>query len=214
MGSHDGVILAGAQNEGKLTLKMTLKWILPLSPSAIPSFLSISCRRLSAAVVCSLSSVPLMAHIEQHIDKVCSWPTTFPCNTKVEDANSLRQHLSDARGLWKAEWRTFGRKRAVRRIRTKLIRCPHPIRVMPEKTYETGRQVHRVVSTSQGGVSRSTFFKAATSGQRESVRKHRGGLHGSANRDGFHRLPRYCHGRFFRSRPAASVEVFVPMRMA
>jgi hypothetical protein len=33
------------------------------------------------------------------------------CNTEAEDANSLRHHLSDAHGLWKAEWRIFGRKR-------------------------------------------------------------------------------------------------------
>jgi hypothetical protein len=51
-------------------------------------------------------------YIEEHIDNVPSWPTTCPCNTKAEEANSLRYHLSDAHGYWKAEWRRFGRKRA------------------------------------------------------------------------------------------------------
>jgi len=51
-------------------------------------------------------------YIEEHIDNVPSWPATCPCKTKVEDANSIRHHLSDAHGYWKAEWRMFGRKRA------------------------------------------------------------------------------------------------------
>jgi hypothetical protein len=55
-----------------------------------------------------------MAHVEQqHVEQVCSWPTTCPCGTEVEDASTLRHHLSDAYGLWKAEWRMFGRKRAL-----------------------------------------------------------------------------------------------------
>lgn len=55
----------------------------------------------------------LMAHVEQqHVQQVCSWPTAGPCGTEVEDASTLRHHLSDAHGLWKAEWRMFGRKRA------------------------------------------------------------------------------------------------------
>lgn len=55
----------------------------------------------------------LMAHVEQqHVEQVCLWPTTCPCGTEVEDASTLRHHLSDAHGLWKAEWRIFGRKRA------------------------------------------------------------------------------------------------------
>jgi hypothetical protein len=48
----------------------------------------------------------LTAHIEEeHANEVC-------CNTEVKDANSILNHLSDAHGLWKAEWRVFGLKRA------------------------------------------------------------------------------------------------------
>jgi hypothetical protein len=46
--------LAVAQNGGKVTLKMTLKLALPPSPSRILSFLNLSRRRLSVAVVCPL----------------------------------------------------------------------------------------------------------------------------------------------------------------
>jgi hypothetical protein len=47
----------------------------------------------------------LMAHIEEeHANEAC-------CNIEVKDANSIRHHLSDAHGLWRAEWREFGRKR-------------------------------------------------------------------------------------------------------
>jgi hypothetical protein len=53
----------------------------------------------------------LMAHVEQHVEQVCSWPTMCLCGTEVEDASTLRHHLSDAHGLWKAEWRIFGRRR-------------------------------------------------------------------------------------------------------
>ena len=50
-------------------------------------------------------------HIEEeHIDEGRTRPITC-CGTEVEDANSVRHHLSDAHGLWKAEWRMFGRKR-------------------------------------------------------------------------------------------------------
>jgi hypothetical protein len=55
-----------------------------------------------------------MAHVEQqHVEQICSWPIMCPCSTEVEDASTLRHHLSDAHGLWKAEWRMFGRKRAL-----------------------------------------------------------------------------------------------------
>jgi hypothetical protein len=54
----------------------------------------------------------LMAHVEAHIENVDSWPNACPCGKGVEDANSLRHHLSDEYGLWKAEWKMFGRKRA------------------------------------------------------------------------------------------------------
>jgi len=42
-----------------------------------------------------------MAHVKEYIEKVDSWPNACPCG-KVEDANSLRYHLSDEHGLWKA----------------------------------------------------------------------------------------------------------------
>jgi hypothetical protein len=54
----------------------------------------------------------LMSHVEAHIEKVDSWPNACPCGKEMEDANSLRHHLSDEYGLWKAEWKMFGRKRA------------------------------------------------------------------------------------------------------
>ena len=53
----------------------------------------------------------LMAHVEAHIEKVDSWLNACPCGTEVEDVNSLRHHLSDEYGLWKAKWKMFGRKR-------------------------------------------------------------------------------------------------------
>jgi phosphoenolpyruvate-protein kinase (PTS system EI component) len=47
-----------------------------------------------------------MAHIkEEHANKVCY-------NIEVKDANSIRHYLSDAHGLWRAEWRVFSRERA------------------------------------------------------------------------------------------------------
>ena len=54
----------------------------------------------------------LMKHVEKHCEEIRSWPTTCLCGTEVEGASDLRHHLSDAHGLWKAEWRMFGRKRA------------------------------------------------------------------------------------------------------
>lgn len=53
-----------------------------------------------------------MAHVEEHVEQMYLWPTTSPCGTEVEDANSLRRYLSDVYGLWKAEWKMFDRKRA------------------------------------------------------------------------------------------------------
>jgi hypothetical protein len=53
-----------------------------------------------------------MAHVEVYIEKVDSWPNACPCGKEMEDANSLRHYLSDEYGLWKAEWKMFGRKRA------------------------------------------------------------------------------------------------------
>src|SRR4051794_12250284 len=53
-----------------------------------------------------------MAHVETHINKVDSWPSAWPCGKQVEDPISLRHHLSDEYGLWKAEWKNFGRQRA------------------------------------------------------------------------------------------------------
>jgi hypothetical protein len=119
-----------------------------------------------------------MVHIEEeHIHEVCSWPTTCPCNTKAEDVISLRHHLSDAHGYWKAEWRIFGRKKASEKDKNEVhqLSTPNPEdaretkTVQKKKTCETRRQVHRVVSVLQGAVSRSTFFKAATTGQKENV---------------------------------------------
>jgi hypothetical protein len=53
----------------------------------------------------------LMAHVEAHVGQIRSWPACL-WGTEFGDVNSLRHHLSDERGLWKAEWRKFGGKRA------------------------------------------------------------------------------------------------------
>lgn len=55
----------------------------------------------------------LMEHVEKHMDDVRSWPMTCPCGAQVQDMTSFRYHLSDIHGLWKAEWRSFGRKRTL-----------------------------------------------------------------------------------------------------
>jgi len=65
--------------------------------------------------------------------------------------------------------------------------------------YRPAERVHWVVSALQGAVSRSTFFKAATTRQKDSAWQHRGESWGDANRDGFYQLVPYCHGGFFRS---------------
>ena len=52
-----------------------------------------------------------MAHVEdEHIETVCLWSASCGCGTAAKDATSLRYHLSDAHGLWKAEWKWFGAK--------------------------------------------------------------------------------------------------------
>lgn len=52
-----------------------------------------------------------MDHIDrEHIETIHSWPAPCGCGMKAKDAMGLRYHLSDAHGLWKAEWKKFGVK--------------------------------------------------------------------------------------------------------